>query len=398
MGFGERYQEASFRGVTFRVKSNTRSSGLLIDEHVYPGKLAPANVYPEIIGQNVRSFSITGYITGDDHDRLRDQLERALDEPSVGQLALPLRPKMNVVCASSSSSEDEEQLGTTIFQMTFTVAGDQPAPSTSPNTSRALASASGELRNAAAADFAATWNPEGPKWVYADAAVTLQEVAKPYLRQACLATGVSDLSGEAMSLFEQNFDSGPDLAQSFLSIATKVGEGASSADDIKTLWMLGRPVARAVAPFKTSTSDQIADNSMAVTNILDRAFVAEAAARVVRVSLDSDMEASSLLSLAGDAVDRIVNGAPSSVFRAGKSLSVAVSRDLSRRGRAAGKLVSIPVERTDSFENLSHKLYESGQDATALIRRNRTRVPHPGFISPGIQLEAVLNPDFMETV
>lgn len=397
MSFGERYKGASFRGVPFRVKTNTRSGGLLVDEHVYPGKQAPANVYPEILGQGVRSFSITGYITGDDHDQQRDQLERALDEPLVGQLALPLRPAMTVVCRSFSSSEDEGQLGITTFQMTFTVAGEKPSPVTSANTNRALASASGELRSVAATDFADTWNPDGPKWVYDSATDSIQTIAADYLGRACVAAGVPDVSSEALLLFEQNFDSGPDLAQSFLSVATKVGEGVEASGDVMNLLRLGAPVVQAAFPFSTSTSSQIAANSGAVTNLLDRAFLAEAAARVVRVSLDSDVEASSLLSLIRPVIDRVADGASSSVFRATKALSVAVSTDLSRRGRAAGKLVAVPIERTDSFENIAHKLYESGQDAVALIRRNRAQVPHPGFIPPGVSLEAVLKPDFMET-
>ncbi len=398
MGFAGRYQEASFRGILFRVKNNTRSSGLLVDEHVYPGKQAPANVYPEILGQGVRSFSITGYITGKDHDRQRNQLERALDEPSVGQLVLPLRPKMNVVCRSSSSSEDESQLGTTIFQMTFTVAGEKPSPVASPNTGRALASASGELRNAAASDFAAAWNPKGPRWVYDSAADSCQSITADYLGRACTAAGVPDVTDEALSLFGQNFESGPDLAQAFLSITTKVGEGANTSGNVMNLLHLGAPMVQVANPFFTSTSSQIAANSGAVSNLLDRAFVAEAAARVVRVPLDSDVEASSLLSSMRPAIDRVANGASSPVFRAAKGLSVAVGNDLSCRGREAGKLISIPIKRTDSFENISHKLYDSGQDAAALIRRNRAQVPHPGFIPPGVSLEAVLKPDFMETV
>lgn len=393
MSFADRYQDASFRGVPFRVRTNTRSTGLLTDSHVYPGKKRPANVFVEILGQGEVSFSITGYIVDEDHDTLRNNLEAALAEQSVGQLVLPLRSPMDVVCQSHSVTEDEDRLGMSTIQMTFIEAPNQPSAAASASTSRALSSAAGNLRSAAAEDFASTWNVDGPGWVYESGVGSLDAIGGDYISEACRSVGVQDVSNDSLSLFSQNIDSGPDLAQSILDTATSVGEGVSTADDVAALLSVGGPDYEDVFPFSTSTASQIAANSDAVSNLLDRAFVAEAAARVVRVSIDSDAQAGSLLSALNEAVERVAGNATGDTYRAAKALGVAASSDLFSRGRSAGRLVNVALSRTDSFENLSHQLYDSGENVRELITRNRSSVPHPGFISPGVTLEAVLNSD-----
>ena len=395
MSFADRYQTASFRGVPFRVRSNSRSSGLLTDTHVYPGKTRPANVFVEILGQDVVTFSLTGYVMGEDHDTLRDRLEAALAEPSVGQLVLPLRPALDVVCQSHSVNEDEERLGISIFQMTFTEALNQPSAAPSVSTGRALAAASGDLRTAAAEDFASVWDVDGPRWVYESGAETLDLIGGGYISQVCQGVGVADMKNNALDLFLRNVDSASDLAQSFLTIATRVGEGVLTADDVAGLLRVGAPEYAAAFPFSTSTASRIAANSRAVSDLLDRVFVAEAAARSVRVSLDSDVQANALLSALNGSIERIAGNAGGDVFRSAKAIGVAAGRDLSIRGRAAGRLVNISLSRTDAFENVSHALYDTGENVRELITRNRGTIPHPGFIAPGVTLEAVLKPDTM---
>ena len=83
MSFDERYQVASFRGVEFRVSSNSKTGGNINQHSVFIGKTLPNNSTSTIISQNTRTFSVSAYFAHTDHDLQRAMLETALDDPCL---------------------------------------------------------------------------------------------------------------------------------------------------------------------------------------------------------------------------------------------------------------------------------------------------------------------------
>ncbi|MBJ5519702.1 DNA circularization N-terminal domain-containing protein, partial [Salmonella enterica subsp. enterica serovar Meleagridis] len=86
MTWKDRLQDASFRGVPFKVEEENAGTGRRVETHEYPNRDKP---YTEDLGKVTFRPSITAYVVGDDCFDQRDRLIDALNKPGPGTLVHP---------------------------------------------------------------------------------------------------------------------------------------------------------------------------------------------------------------------------------------------------------------------------------------------------------------------
>ena len=107
MTWKDRLQDASFRGVPFKVEEESAGTGRRVETHEYPNRDKP---YTEDLGKVTFRPSITAYVVGDDCFDQRDRLIDALNKPGPGTLVHPTYGELKVcvdgeVSGSTSKSE-----------------------------------------------------------------------------------------------------------------------------------------------------------------------------------------------------------------------------------------------------------------------------------------------------
>ncbi|WP_172820693.1 DNA circularization N-terminal domain-containing protein, partial [Escherichia coli] len=93
MTWKDRLQDASFRGVPFKVEEESAGTGRRVETHEYPNRDKP---YTEDLGKITFRPSITAYVVGDDCFDQRDRLIEALNKPGPGTLVHPTYGELKV--------------------------------------------------------------------------------------------------------------------------------------------------------------------------------------------------------------------------------------------------------------------------------------------------------------
>lgn len=84
---------ASFRGAKFFVDRISTSGGRRVVTHTFPEK---DDSYNEDLGKKENTFSLSGYVLGNDYFYQRDELEKAINEKGIGVLVHPYRGQIEV--------------------------------------------------------------------------------------------------------------------------------------------------------------------------------------------------------------------------------------------------------------------------------------------------------------
>lgn len=130
---------ASFKGCSFHVEQQARSSGRRIVEHEYPKRDLP---YAEDMGRHAIRYTVTGYVIDYDfragfsldYQQTKNRLIAALEQPDPGVLIDPYLPitshldygggkALLFYCERYSVSETRQRGGYCVFEMTFVEAG-----------------------------------------------------------------------------------------------------------------------------------------------------------------------------------------------------------------------------------------------------------------------------------
>jgi prophage DNA circulation protein len=142
---------ASFRGVSFHVRADSKSGGRRLVIFEYPKK---NQGYAEDMGKRLKRFRMSAYILFSpvicpDYQGARDALIAALDADGSGQLIHPLMGIDQVEIDHWTCVETQERGGEAVFEVELVEAGSQVFASGVTNTNQAVAAAAA----AAAAAF-----------------------------------------------------------------------------------------------------------------------------------------------------------------------------------------------------------------------------------------------------
>lgn len=107
---------ASFRGWPFFVDTSTISSGRRIVTHEFPGRNQPLN---QDQGKKARSYSLEGYVLGNDYLTQKQNLKQALEANGPGELIHPYFGNMRGVIESYSITETKNEGAFALFSINF---------------------------------------------------------------------------------------------------------------------------------------------------------------------------------------------------------------------------------------------------------------------------------------
>jgi len=93
MSWKDNLQEASLRGVPFKVDEDEATFGRRVQVHEYPNRDKP---WAEDLGRATRRFSVQAYLIGDDFFEQRNKLIEAIEKPGSCTLVHPYYGEMTV--------------------------------------------------------------------------------------------------------------------------------------------------------------------------------------------------------------------------------------------------------------------------------------------------------------
>ena len=126
----DRTYPPSFRGAEFIYQSGEINAGRKTVIHEYPNKTFRKI---EDLGKNLRTFSITGVITGFFYEDSKKALEDALNIKGIGVLVHPFLGNINVVCVGFTVSESVRRVGIATYNLNFAEAEEGIAPRSEDN-------------------------------------------------------------------------------------------------------------------------------------------------------------------------------------------------------------------------------------------------------------------------
>jgi prophage DNA circulation protein len=121
-------QEASFRGVSFWVRTDKENYGRRIITHEYPMRDEHTN---EDLGEKAQTFHVTGYVFGDDAQSQKEAVVSACRRRGPALLQLPAKNAFMAVCNTCSVSRSKDEIGAFELNFEFTaepMSGGAPTP------------------------------------------------------------------------------------------------------------------------------------------------------------------------------------------------------------------------------------------------------------------------------
>jgi prophage DNA circulation protein len=128
---------ASFRGVPFKVATDSKNGGRRIVPHEFPKRDTP---YAEDMGRRIRHYRVEGYViynavNNPDYQAARDALIAALEsDAGPGQLVHPTLGVDTVMVDTFNVIEHKEQGGMASFEIEFYEAGQATYSNPTVNT------------------------------------------------------------------------------------------------------------------------------------------------------------------------------------------------------------------------------------------------------------------------
>lgn len=126
MSWIDNLQDASFRGVSFKIDGDEATFGRRVQVHEYPNRDKP---WSEDMGRATRRFSVQAYLIGDDFFEQRNRLIEQIEKPGTGTLVHPYYGEMTVTVTDEvrvSHSRDEGRMCRVSFS--FIEAGELSFP------------------------------------------------------------------------------------------------------------------------------------------------------------------------------------------------------------------------------------------------------------------------------
>ena len=143
MTWKDRLQDASFRGVPFKVEEESAGTGRRVETHEYPNRDKP---YTEDLGKVTFRPSITAYVVGDDCFDQRDRLIDALNKPGPGTLVHPTYGELKVCVDGEVRVSTSKREGRIVrFDLKFVEAGELSYPTSGAATAQTLMSSCSAL-------------------------------------------------------------------------------------------------------------------------------------------------------------------------------------------------------------------------------------------------------------
>lgn len=371
MGWRDRLQAASFRGVAFEYRSDDLSGiGRRNQLNDYPKR---DQGYVEDMGRGTERIDIEAILIGKDYLAQLDELLKALRAAGPGELVHPFYGRLQVMAdASGRVRHSFEDAGMCAVSMSFIEAGENKYPRSQEIPSVKVLGLADRVDTLATARFSDAFTVDGlPEWVSLETLGDIEQMAGSvqtvYRRVKNLQW--TDLLGNSGG-----------LAKRLLSLFGSASDGLAGLRAAKSLSAQSRPLASALP--SSAAQYQVQANRTAVLDLLTHGAIAQAARDIVAVDepVYDDLQQQRLELTA--VVDREVERAdlPQASFDGLADMRAGVNRYVLAESATASRLTTYTPGTTLPAVVLAYDLYEDASRSDELVRRNG--LSHPGFVPP----------------
>jgi prophage DNA circulation protein len=391
MSWRDRLRPASFRGVAFFVREAEAGVSRNVVEHEYPGQAPP---YFEDLGRRARTWTIEGYVVGDDYQAQRDRLVTAAEsEDGPGDIVHPYYGTLRVHCRGISVRESASEGRMARVLLQFVEASEQVAPTSVADESAAVDEATGSLYTASADDFEEAWNPVDEPAILVEAGAAESMEFVDYLSQVNLS-GPSALVAEWRDKLADFGDRVVELLHAPRAFATEATALLDSLIEVvgsrraAIEVYLGLYDVEDADSFGSSSASQLADaNRDAVGRIFREAAAALAARASAETEWDNYADALSARSRALDALTAAQDVAGDAAYRELANVGRALAEALPLAPGTLPGIQDYVVPDTTSAVALAYRLYDDVSRAEEIVARNR--IANPLLIVGGTTLEVL---------
>jgi len=224
MSWKDNLQDASLRGIAFKVDSDEATFGRRVQVHEYPNRDKP---WAEDLGRATRRFSVQAYLIGDDFFEQRNRLIEAIEKPGSCTLVHPYYGEMTVVVDDAirvSHSQSEGRMCRISFS--FVESGELSFPTAGLATGQKLSSSVSFLDDAISSAFGAFGMDGMPD----------------FLQDGVLdeATGIFSNVTSAFQYVDSGISAASRLMQGDMSVLLKPpSSGMSFVNRLQTMWRAG---------------------------------------------------------------------------------------------------------------------------------------------------------------
>lgn len=224
MSWIDNLQDASLRGVPFKVEEDEATFGRRVQVHEYPNRDKP---WAEDLGRATRRFSVQAYLIGDDFFEQRNRLIEAIEKPGACTLVHPFYGEMTITVDDAvrvSHSVGEGRMCRVSFS--FIEAGELSFPTAGLATGQKLTSSVSFLDDAISSAFG-SFGMDG---------------LPDFLQDGVLdeATGMFNTVTSAFQYVDSGISAASRLMQGDLSVLLRPpSSGMNFVNRLQTMWRAG---------------------------------------------------------------------------------------------------------------------------------------------------------------
>ena len=403
-------QDASFRGVPFKVNAAGIEAGRRVQVHEYPQRDKP---YAEDLGRATRALTVEAFVIGEDYIAQANALIAAAEAEGPGTLVHPWLGSMQVSLKELMRVSFDAGLGMAVVAFSFVEPGDLAFPAAADSTPSLTQAASDNLSFAGAESFADTFDVTGFPSFVSDLAgfniaksfgfastlggsfAPLSAWARQLGGYATAAQGLMtlpstlgaqimdwfDLSSIVASLSLGSAADGPTFAT---AAAAAPGVDPLSAMALGIVGLAGNGGAGGIlnAPLPSLTDtparQQSVTNNAAINAVVRRALLAQAVGISSRVDTTVQTSAHAVRNALCKALDLESLVADDASYEALQAARRAVWTDITARASGGARLVEYTPPDVMPALVIAYDRYEDAGRAVELAGRNNLN--HPGFV------------------
>lgn len=425
MAWKDRLQDASFRGVPFKVEEEGSPVGRRVETHEYPNRDKP---YTEDLGKVTSRPTITAYVVGDDCFDQRDRLIEALNKPGPGTLIHPVYGEMNVCVDGEIHVSTTKTEGRVVrFDLRFVEAGELSYPTAGAATGQILTSSCSAFDDCISDAFDNFGMDGMSDFIQGDVVGRATEMVGYVSNSMKLVDGVVSegarlLQGDISVLLPP-----PSSGKGFVDALQKMwrtgnrlyGNSGDIITMIKTLSgiSLGKDLApRGVWKTDSQSAQWTTEQSNYVSSAIRTTALSEAVYAVTNLSSSpagsstatTGQNSITLATVSHPALSNAPASAPAPVlpswdelteirttlntaiekemgrttddrvFTALRRLKADLNADLNQRLRQSNKTITTAPVRVEPAVVMAARIYDDAARADEIVQRNR--IAHPGFI------------------
>lgn len=396
MSWKEQLQPASFKGVKFFVEDIDIKSGRRIVNFEFPKLSTPAT---EDMGRKQRTFSVQGYILGDDYISESNRLLDACESEGAGDLIHPFRGEKRVQCEEIVLKESMKEGGIVLISMSFVEAGEELYPSPTADQLASMQKSKLAAIESAKEDFMSKYSVSGKGQLLINSASSQVTSWSDKFN-----TAMKSVKGESESIADLGYSirnlkaNSLDLVTAPGNLSNQLVENVSGLAKTLSFEKLGAALgayrylyktdnsATYVSNPQTQTRKQERTNQKAVDDLVKNVAVLEASEQAAQSNYSSYEDAIAMQEELLEQLDNIIENTDNdNVYLNFSQVRAQVVELIPARDKNLPELMKVSLNKIETSLSLSYSLYGNIENEAEIVSRNK--IPNPAFIPAEKELE-----------